>query len=183
MKQDLRVQKTKQAVHAALLSLLQQKPLEQIKITELCKQAQINRGTFYTYYAQVGDIFTELFAEITQDLKASYDEPYKDGLPIDVTKLDPQAVRIFHHVKKYESFYRIVLSKDVSIRYYYMLYEQVRAILLNDRFSQQHENAERDYQFAFIANGMIGLMIQWRENDFNDDVAWMNEQFIRILTT
>lgn len=181
MKQDLRVQKTKHAVHTALLTLLQIKPLEQIKVTELCKLAQINRGTFYAYYEQVGDIFTELFAEITKDLKDSYHEPYKDGKPIDIMQLDPQTIRIFHHVKKYEHFYRIVLSKNVSIRYYFMLYDQVKNILMNDRFSGEGETEERAFLFSYMANGIIGIIIQWLNNDFKDSVATINDRFVSIL--
>lgn len=41
---DLRVIKTKQALHSALLTLLSQKPLEQISIAEICREAKVNRG-------------------------------------------------------------------------------------------------------------------------------------------
>ncbi len=44
-------------------------------------------------------------------------------------KLDRKTVRIFHHVQKYEEFYRIILSKEVSAEYYYMLRVLLHAVL------------------------------------------------------
>ena len=68
-KHDLRVVKTKKGIHQALLHLLKNKPLAHIKVTELCKAANINRGTFYFHYEEVGDVFKELFEEIMFDLR------------------------------------------------------------------------------------------------------------------
>ncbi|MFP7477549.1 TetR-like C-terminal domain-containing protein [Terribacillus saccharophilus] len=75
-KNDLRVVKTKQHIHFALTNLLKNKPLPRIKVTELCKLANINRGTFNFHYQDLGDVFKELFEEIMMDLRESYNAPY-----------------------------------------------------------------------------------------------------------
>ncbi len=58
---DLRVVKTKQALHNALLTLLSEKPLENISIAEICREANVNRGTFYLHYEQKEKLFEEYF--------------------------------------------------------------------------------------------------------------------------
>lgn len=108
---DLRVVKTKKAIYQALTHILKNKSLTDINVSELCRQAGVNRGTFYFHYEEVGDVFKEFFEEVILDLQESYKEPYKYisalQLKSSVYKnLDPKTVRIFHHVKKYEDFYR-----------------------------------------------------------------------------
>lgn len=178
-KNDLRVLKTKQNIHFSLTNLLKKKPLTQIKITELCKQANINRGTFYFHYQEIGDVFKELFEEIMIDLRKSYNEPYRYKEYIDKEKLDPKTVRIFHHVKKYEEFYKIILSKEVSTEYYYMLFDEIRSILIEDKHTAYLE--EKDYLFSYMSNSIIGLIIEWYRRDFQESADKMNIHLVNIL--
>lgn len=179
-KNDLRIVKTKYHIHQALLNLLKNKSLAQIKITELCKEAKINRGTFYFHYEEIGDVFKELFEEIMLDLKESYNEPYRHITVLDVEKLDPKTVGIFHHVKKYEQFYRIVLSREVSTTYYYMLFDEIRSNFVSDKNTQAH-GAVNDYFYSYTANAFIGLIIEWYRRDFRESVDEMNVQLVNIV--
>ena len=175
-KNDLRIVKTKQNIHKSLLYILKNKPLSQIKITELCKEAAINRGTFYFHYDDIGAVFTELFQEVMLDLQQSYEEPYKQGFLHEVKRLDPQTIAIFHHVKKYEDFYRIVLSEDVPMQYYYMLYDELSTIMGRRNMQEMNE-----YFCAYSANAIIGIIIEWYRNDFGKTAAEMNEQLVQIV--
>ena len=179
-KHDLRVVKTKNGIHQALLQLLQTKPLTHIKVVELCKTANINRGTFYFHYEEVGDVFKELFEEIMLDLKESYDEPYKRTTHLTVETLDPNTIRIFHHIKKYEDFYRIVLSEDVSTTYYYMLFDAVRSIFISDGYTKAH-NHVNGYFYSYTTNAILGLIIEWYRRDFQESAEEMNIQLVKII--
>lgn len=44
-------------IKQALFELLEQKPLEEITVVEICRTADINRGTFYKYYRDVSDLY------------------------------------------------------------------------------------------------------------------------------
>lgn len=179
-KNDLRIVKTKKNIHQVLLNLLKNKTLSQIKVTELCREASINRGTFYFHYEEIGDIFKELFEEIMLDLKESYNEPYRHITVLDVKKLDPQTVGIFHHVKKYEQFYRIVLSQEVSNTYYYMLFDEIRSNFMADKNTEIH-GAVNDFFYSYTANAFIGLIIEWYRRDFHESVDEMNVQLVNIV--
>lgn len=55
--------RTKYSVHAlqmALLELLEKKNLDSISVTELCAQADVNRGTFYKYYRDVYELYDQI---------------------------------------------------------------------------------------------------------------------------
>ena len=181
-KNDLRVKKTKKGIHEALLRLLMNKPLSQIKITELCKEATINRGTFYFHYKDIEDVFSEFFEEIIQDLKASYNEPYKvlGKNNFSIQRLNPDIVRIFHHIKKYEDFYKIVFSNNVSSNYYFMLFDEIRSNLISDE-NNRHQKVINKYFYSYQANAIIGMIIDWYRNDFEESVEEMNVYLMEIL--
>ena len=52
-KEDRRVRYTKLAIRESFLALLSEKPIEKISVTEICKRADINRGTFYSHYDDI----------------------------------------------------------------------------------------------------------------------------------
>ena len=51
-KQDRRTRYTRQTIKDTFLELLKQKSFTKITVTEICKNAEINRGTFYLHYCR-----------------------------------------------------------------------------------------------------------------------------------
>lgn len=60
---DLRVIKTKKAIKDAFIQLLENKPIQKITVTELSKQALINKGTFYLHYNDIYDLYREVLSD------------------------------------------------------------------------------------------------------------------------
>ena len=60
---DIRIEKTKTAIHNTFLELRSRKPLEKITIKELCEKAQINKSTFYSHYKDIYDLSDQLETE------------------------------------------------------------------------------------------------------------------------
>lgn len=178
MKKDLRVIKTKAHLQEALLQLLKEKALDKITISELCKRANVNRGTFYLHYQDIPELFGEYFEELTADLRKAYYEPYvlTDNK---IENLLPDMVRIFHHVEKYKDFYKVVFDRKTPLMYYYQLFDTIRTYL-NESISVDL-GEDLDYMLSFQANAIIGFIIQWVQSDFDRTPNELNE--ILITTT
>lgn len=74
---DLRMVKTRLAIHNALIELLYQKDYDQISVQDIVRQAMINRATFYRHYASKTDVLDEMIEHIKnerQAILASLDE-------------------------------------------------------------------------------------------------------------
>lgn len=63
-KVDLRVVKTKRLLYATLLELMKEKTFEEIKVSDICNKALVNRSTFYSHYQDKYDLFSELVMDI-----------------------------------------------------------------------------------------------------------------------
>lgn len=74
---DRRVKTTRRIIKTSFLSLIREMPFEKITVTAICKRADINRGTFYSYFLDPEDMFQQLqesmFNNIMKELKATYD--------------------------------------------------------------------------------------------------------------
>ncbi|MCH7321687.1 TetR family transcriptional regulator C-terminal domain-containing protein [Solibacillus sp. MA9] len=179
---DLRVKKTHYNIQQALLVLLKQKSLEDISIAELCRIAEINRGTFYLHYKNVHAVFERYFNEIVDDLKTSYELPY-DLTRDNISNITPEMIKIFHHVNKYEAFYRIVFDEKIPLNYYKMLFETIRSFIKS--YHNHHlinlTDDELDFFLSFTANSIIGVILQWHNNDYKQSPKQLNEILMKLI--
>lgn len=60
MKEDRRTRYTKNLIKDTLLELMHEKSFDKITVTELCRNAEINRGTFYLHYVDIYAVLDEL---------------------------------------------------------------------------------------------------------------------------
>jgi AcrR family transcriptional regulator len=178
---DLRVVKTKKALHQALLGLLKTRTLESISVSNLCREASVNRGTFYLHYKDIGALFDEHLHDLLQDLEDSYYEPYRHVSLLIPGHLDPSTIRIFHPVKKYQSFYEIVFDKKSPLSYYYSLLVKIKSLMQDYSSVDQVGSGNIALMVAYQANAIMGLLIQWSESGFDGSPEYMNEQLTDIL--
>ena len=70
-KTDLRIVKTNKALYEALLLLMKEKTFEEIKISDLCQKALINRSTFYAHYNDKYELLITMVEDLKQALLSS----------------------------------------------------------------------------------------------------------------
>ncbi|WP_342668471.1 TetR-like C-terminal domain-containing protein [Cytobacillus solani] len=183
LKQDLRIIKTKDSLRHALLALLKQKPLETITIAELCREATINRGTFYLHYKEVHEVFREYLEVIVEDLKQSYEEPYYKT-NYHIQNLEADMIKIFHHVKKYKDFYQIIFDERIPMMYYYLLFDTVRSFMkesIEEHFELDH-SIQLDYLISYQTNAILGILIEWHRHGYETSIQELNQHLITILS-
>ena len=74
-KQDPRTIQTKALIKQILLNMMKKSVFDKITVSELCKIAGINRGTFYLHYCDIWAVLEELEEEALREEPCS--EPYK----------------------------------------------------------------------------------------------------------
>ena len=72
---DLRQQKTLRAITRAFYELRKQKKLESITVTELCRQAEISKATFYLHYRDIFDLSDKLQSQIIESIFSKMGDP------------------------------------------------------------------------------------------------------------
>lgn len=84
-KLNRRVEFTKNALQEAFLSLVAEKPLQRITVTDVCARADINRSTFYLHYKDIRSLIEEIEDEILKFVEyvISQHKPLDDPIYIE----------------------------------------------------------------------------------------------------
>lgn len=80
-KLDLRVQKTRQALTAALYDLLCEKSLSDITVTELCERAVIRKATFYKHFGDKNELLTYMIQRLQDAAMEENTLGYDENVP------------------------------------------------------------------------------------------------------
>ncbi|MEH7613978.1 TetR/AcrR family transcriptional regulator, partial [Gottfriedia acidiceleris] len=62
---------SKKVIIEAFLLLLQEKNLNKITVTDICKEADVNRGTFYSYYNDPFDLMRSIEEEMIEKMMST----------------------------------------------------------------------------------------------------------------
>ena len=100
---DRRVRYTKKAIRESFYALLEQKPIEKISVTEICRGADINRGTFYSHYTDPFDLRRSLADELVQTLEGRMHE-------LGVTRMS--SVETFTLMREHRELCRVFAGKN-----------------------------------------------------------------------
>ena len=72
-KMDRRTRYTRQIIRDTLLELMGEKGFSHVTVTEVCKQAELNRGTFYLHYLDLNDVLDDIFMELMSETTCALD--------------------------------------------------------------------------------------------------------------
>ena len=156
--ENQRVVITKRMLREGLLRLLETKELDKINITELCKEAGINRITFYRHYETPRDVLREMENDLLDELKHSMRIP--KSLPEFKVYLEEVCDFLDSHI----DLLKIMIQNNTDSEFLF---------LLNDFFQEIHKDrgltgvlGEADPEVLQIlsiynAGGGYFLMRQW----------------------
>lgn len=74
MPTDTRVRITQKMIKEGFMELLKTNPLSKITVTQICRNAEINRVTFYKYYTDVYDLYEKIIDEFIEEESVSINE-------------------------------------------------------------------------------------------------------------
>ena len=79
--EDRRITKTKRSLKAAMTDMLSKEDFEHISITELCRQAEVSRITFYSHYSDKYALLDEIFDDMLKIGTEDYYRRQKENNP------------------------------------------------------------------------------------------------------
>ena len=153
---------TKQRVREALLHLLEEKNIDRVQVTELCKVSGVHRATFYRYYSSPEDVLLELQKQFVEEIRTNYEvaaiishpEQYLDDL--------------CKHLYNQKNLIRLIINgiSDLDILYYC---SKVFGNLLKANAEQKElegqEQKEMDLLTTYVGGGLYFLLRRWLLED------------------
>jgi len=163
---DRRSVRTRTAICDALIELIEQKGFELLTVTDITKQANVNRSTFYLHFRDKSDLVLQIENEIIQN----FERILLQDLAInfrDIDRLDaplPMVVSMFSYFKEHAHMIGALLELkgDLSLRSQIIQVIQKNISLgflvgiKSIRFT-----VPADYLFSYVISAHLGLVQAW----------------------
>ncbi len=175
---DRRVKYTKHVIEDTFLSLLENKDIGSITVTEICEKADINRATFYRYYIDIYDLLKKIEDNFIDEIKASN---ALINLPnYSVYNFTKEIVEIFYNNRK---LVKILFDTNNSI-YFITEVLEIAYEKASAKWFQSFPDIEEDeieYAAVYVFNGALGVINYWVKNNFDKDIEEISK-YIEKLT-
>lgn len=114
-KKDLRIVKTRKALYHAFEKLMKSKSFEQIKVSDICNEALINRSTFYDHYNDKYDLLEEYINSLRDSFTLEITK--EDNIEKNTKKYYIEIIRLLlnHIEKKKDTYVSIMINNRNSI--------------------------------------------------------------------
>ena len=170
---DRRVIKTKKAIKKAFFTLLADKDINDISVTDISRLADINRKTFYNYYTGVFQLVDELEDDIINKIQSTL----KD---IDIIESLKEPIQMFHllddAIGLNDPFLRSMLQSEKVSSFFNKFEDQMISLIRDEVASQMHTDpVATEYVIHFILAGEISVYKAWLKSDKNFPVEKLSE--------
>lgn len=169
----------------ALIALLEEKPLAYITVSDICKQANVSRSTFYLHYENIGDLLRETshylidsFVSYFPAREASLSARLSEGKDETLLFLTPEYLHPYlTYLRDNAHVFSTALAHMQPLGFegaYRRLFWNVLDPIL-EHF--RYPTADRRYVMAFYLNGINALVCIWLEGGCRESI----EEMTRII--
>lgn len=175
MGSDARVRYTRMVIREVFLSLLQEKSIKQITVTELCAVAEINRATFYKHYRDTYDLLEQIEQEMLAHLRETA-EQLRGG------NVRERFALLLENTREHHQEYAAVGSgngdPNFSRRISACLYETAGAVVF--RKLPELPEEEREMLYCFLERGGSGVLERWIRCGMSEEPEKVADMIFRL---
>jgi AcrR family transcriptional regulator len=153
-----RVRYTKMVLKESLLYLMKTSPINKITVTDICTQADVNRGTFYLHYYDPYDLLEQIEKELLDEIMVAVDK---------LTKKNANSSSIlkemFEIIVKNKKLCQVILSDNGHKQFLTDIIDLTREKVITEWQNTYKDFSARDLDnlYTYTSNGTIGLILRW----------------------
>mgnify|MGYP002757868778 FL=1 len=165
---DRRQEKTKQAILQALIDLIDQKGLDQVSVSDLCQQANINRSTFYLHYKNMEDLLLSVEADFIREITEAIQDLDTEDLVYNSQALTQLFTRILDSIEKNSDLIITLMSPTTSPRTRLTIEQAIENIIIDrmntaiiSEATQEELPVSKTYIAVTISSLFTGIVAEW----------------------
>ena len=161
MKTDLRIIKTNNTLYDALINLLKEKTFEEIKVSDICQKALVNRSTFYAHFNDKYELFMSLINSLKESLQIELKSIEETNLKDYYLKM----IEVFlNHIEGKEQIYKSILINNRSSIIMDMIYDTITEDI-NQKVTKNDKDVPNEIFTAYYLGAIVNTGIEWFKND------------------
>ena len=163
---DRRSIRTRSSICQALIELIETKGFEVLTVTDITRQAKINRSTFYLHFRDKNDLVMQMEAELTQnfekillkDLAINFREIENRGVAA------PVVVAMFNYFKENARTIGALLELKGELSLHNQIMKVIQrniSLGLLQGIQSIRFNVPAEYLFAYMISAHLGVVQAW----------------------
>ncbi len=180
-KPDARVRRTRDQLGAALIQLIQEKPISDVTVQDVLDRSGVGRSTFYLHYRDKDDLLLsqlEMFLEHMSTVLTKRKDKSNRVVPVE---------ELFAHIGNQNQLYR-VLSDSGHLKEFFDLAEGSFARGIEQRLAESGRfvevpKRELAARSAALSGSLLSLMRWWLDRGEKESPQAMDAMFHRMVWT
>ena len=133
------------------MELLENKELDQVSVSDLCKRAHFNRSTFYANYNDIYDLADKLRRKIEMTFTQLYQEEITQSFNSN------DYLKLFRHIRDHQMLYRTYFKLGYDDNYHIIAFDKELA-------EEHFQNRFIKYHMEFFRAGITHIIKLWLKN-------------------
>lgn len=150
-----RRKESQRKIEKAFVNLLQEKELNQITVTDICKRTGLNRTTFYNNYLDIYDLADKIRLRLVADVNDLYHDEQTKG----------------YNSNDFSKIFRLIKENQLFFKTYFKLENDPNVLPMEEKFLYDTNLAKRyyndqyiDYHIEFFKAGFNAVVKIWLDN-------------------
>mgnify|MGYP001243344367 FL=1 len=170
------LQLTKKAIIDSFVQLLNQRPLDQITVTDIARECGISRRTFYHYYQDIYQLPEDLFlSETRKILKGETDfrswEQWFEKMTVFAFHNKTAIAHIYHSARR-----------EYLERYIFTIADKTFTdFIAQSGKSKSYRQEDIDMLAAFYTSAAVGLAFDWIRRGMQENPQQLIHGYVKLL--
>lgn len=161
---------TERMLYNAFLMLLKSKDITKISVTDVCKAAGANRGTFYLHFMDINDLIDKLNSSFLQQVQNDYAEGIDCLFLGDVEKYQKSTLHTLQVIASWPEFSTTMVGSNSRGVFSDQCIQFAQDIFRKklDEYNITENRESYIYEFIYYLNGCWGVIKYWCENGLSE---------------
>ena len=146
-----RRKESRRRMENVFVEMLQDRELDDIRVTDICREAEVNRTTFYANYQDIYDLAEAVQKRLEADVMGLYQQEVQEQHG------NHDFLRLFYHIRENQLFYKTYFKLNHDGQFRFAGYSVEDAL-------KRFENRHIEYHIAFFGNGLNAVLKMWLQN-------------------
>ncbi len=134
-------------IEKAFVELLQTREINEITVSDIIKNAGLNRSTFYANYIDIFDLADKTRKKLENEFSALF-------IDYDYFNERTGVLKMFTHIKENQLFYKTYFKLCYDEKHLVSIYDRRRA-------EKEHIDSNIKYHIEFFRNGLNAIIKLW----------------------
>ncbi len=173
MKDNVKIARTEATIKATVIKLIEEKTVAKLSISDITREAHINRGTFYLHYVDKNDLIDHYETDLIDHLAHIFDA-YSPLMPRPISEIKQLITQALTYIDQERSLFHALMGEKGDPTFIAgikrMFAKYIDNSLAHIKTQYLHPVIPEKYARELVLDSVIGIVSVWIMDDQPDSI-------------